>query len=357
MLHIKTLVKQTCVAATVSTLLATTATSTFAAEDKIRWKVQAVFGTHLPGLGDPIVHVAKQLKAATDGQIQFKVYEPGKIVPPFSITEAVRNHQLDAGYAWLGYDQGRIPASALLSAVPFGMEPWEYSAWWYEGEGKKLAEDLYAKHNVHPVLCSIIGPETAGWFKKEVNAMEDLHGLKIRFAGLGGKVLQKAGASVTVLPSGEIFPALEKGAIDATEFSMPAIDKIMGFDKVAKNNYFPGWHQTFTASHLVINKDVWDDLASSTKATIDMACTASTFRALTHGEAIQGKVLNELQEKGIKTQTLNTEMLTGLKNITNQVMSELSAEDEDFKKIYDSQQSFRAEYKAWRKLAYLPLDL
>ena len=175
MSRIQTLLKQTISATAVASLLATSINTVYAAEDKVRWKVQAVFGTHLPGLGDPIKHVAKQIKEATDGNIQFKVYEPGKLVPPFNITEAVKNKQLKAGYAWLGYDQGRIPASALLSAVPFGMEPWEYTAWWYDGEGKQLAEALYAKHNIHPILCSIIGPETAGWFKEEVNKVNIAH--------------------------------------------------------------------------------------------------------------------------------------------------------------------------------------
>lgn len=342
--------------AVASLLVTATTSTTFAAEDKIRWKVQAVFGTHLPALGDPVKQVAQQISAASGGDIQFKVYEPGKLVPPFGITEAIKNKQLNAGYTWLGYDQGRIPAAALLAAVPFGMEPWEYATWWYEGEGKKLAEALYAKHNVHPVLCSVIGPETAGWFKEELNSMADLKGLKIRFAGLGGKVLQRAGASVTVLPGGEIFPALEKGAIDASEFSMPAIDQLMGFDKIAKNNYFPGWHQTFTASHLVINKETWNGLADSTKATIDMACTAGTFRALTRGESLQGKVLAGYPDKGVTARTINKEMLTELKKLTDEVMQEISDKDGDFKTIYESQQTFMGEYKVWKKLAYLPRD-
>ncbi len=348
--------KKVVTATAATSLLLTATTTTFAAEEKIRWKVQAVFGTHLPALGDPVKRVAEQIKKASGGDIQFKVYEPGKLVPPFGITEAIKNKQLNAGYTWLGYDQGKIPAAALLAAVPFGMEPWEYATWWYEGEGKQLAEELYGKHGVHPVLCSVIGPETAGWFTKEVKSMDDFKGLKIRFAGIGGKVLQKAGASVTVLPGGEIFPALEKGAIDASEFSMPAVDQLMGFDKIAKNNYFPGWHQTFTASHLVINKETWNGLKESTKATIDMACTAGTFRALTHGEALQGKVLAGFPEKGVTARSLNNEMLTGLKALTDEVMQEISDNDADFKKIYQSQQAFASEYKAWKKLAYLPRD-
>ncbi|WP_407333390.1 TRAP transporter substrate-binding protein [Enterovibrio sp. 27052020O] len=326
------------------------------AQEKIRWKVQAVFGTHLPALGDPITLVAEQIDKATNGDIKFKIYEPGKLVPPFGITEAVKNNQIDAGYTWLGYDQGKIPSAALFAAVPFGMEPWEYATWWYEGEGQKLAEDLYGKHGVHPVLCSVIGPETAGWFTKEINSLDDFKGLKIRFAGIGGKVLQKAGASVTVLPGGEIFPALEKGAIDATEFSMPAIDTLMGFDKIAKNNYFPGWHQTFTASHLVVNKEVWDKLEDSTKATIDMACTAGTFRALTRGESLQGDVMAGFEAKGVTARTLNPELLKSLQTLSAEVMDEIAATDPDFKRIYDSQQRFVDNYKEWKQKAYLPRD-
>lgn len=327
-----------------------------AAQEKIRWKVQAVFGTHLPALGDPIMQVAEQIEKATGGDIRFKIYEPGKLVPPFGITEAIKNKQIDAGYTWLGYDQGKIPAAALFAAVPFGMEPWEYATWWYEGEGQQLAEELYGKHGVHPVLCSVIGPETAGWFTKEIKSLDDFKGLKIRFAGIGGKVLQKAGASVTVLPGGEIFPALEKGAIDASEFSMPAIDSMMGFDKIAKNNYFPGWHQTFTASHLVVNKDVWDSLEASTQSTINMACTAGTFRALTRGESLQGDVMARFEEKGVTARSLNPELLKSLNTLSTEVMTEIAESDPDFKRIYASQQAFMENYKLWKQKAYLPRD-
>ncbi|AMG29066.1 C4-dicarboxylate ABC transporter [Grimontia hollisae] len=327
-----------------------------AAQEKIRWKVQAVFGTHLPALGDPIMQVAEQIEKATGGDIRFKIYEPGKLVPPFGITEAIKNKQIDAGYTWLGYDQGKIPAAALFAAVPFGMEPWEYATWWYEGEGQQLAEELYGKHGVHPVLCSVIGPETAGWFTKEIKSLDDFKGLKIRFAGIGGKVLQKAGASVTVLPGGEIFPALEKGAIDASEFSMPAIDSMMGFDKIAKNNYFPGWHQTFTASHLVVNKDVWDSLEASTQSTINMACTAGTFRALTRGESLQGDVMARFEEKGVTARSLNPELLKSLNTLSTEVMTEIAESDPDFKHIYASQQAFMENYKLWKQKAYLPRD-
>ncbi|MEM9490679.1 MAG: C4-dicarboxylate ABC transporter, partial [Myxococcota bacterium] len=200
----------------------------------IRWRVPIAFKSTLPALGDNILYVAEALKRASGGAIEWQIFEPGKVVPPFGITDGVKDDKVPAGYTWLGYDQGKIPSAPLFSAVPFGMEPWEYAAWWYEGEGQSLAEEVYAGHGVHPILCGIIGPETAGWFRNEIKSLDDIDGLKIRFAGLGGKVLEKLGGSVTVLPGGEIFGALEKGAIDATEFSMPAIDQKLGFDKVVK---------------------------------------------------------------------------------------------------------------------------
>ncbi len=326
------------------------------AADKVRWKVPVAFGTNLPGLGDNIVYVAEALKAASGGNVQMKVFEPGKLVPPFSITDAVKDNKVPAGYTWLGYDQGKIPASPLLAARPFGMEPWEFAAWWYEGGGKALGEELYAEHGVHPVFCGIIGPETAGWFRGEITSLDDLKGLKIRFAGLGGKVMQKLGASVTMLPGGEIFQALEKGAIDATEFSMPAIDQKLGFDKVVKINYFPGWHQTYTSFHLLVNKGVWEGLDDSARALIDMACTAGVTRNLAKGEAIQGAIIAGFGDKGVTAKTMPTELLRELQKVSQEVMQEEAANNAAFKKIYDAQEAFSQDYKNWKKLGYLPRD-
>lgn len=343
-----------CVAA--AAVLAVGLTTTAGAGEKVRWKVPIAFGTNLPGLGDNIIYVADALKAASDGDVQFKVFEPGKLVPPFAITESVKDNKIPAGYTWVGYDQGKIPSSPLFAARPFGMEPWEYTAWWYEGGGKALGEEVFGAHGVHPLLCGIIGPETAGWFREEIVTLDDVKGLKIRFAGLGGKVMQKAGASVTMLPGGEIFQALEKGAIDATEFSMPAIDQMLGFDRVVKINYFPGWHQTFTAFHLVINEGVWDGLEESTRALIDMACTAGVIRNLSKGEAIQGAVIRGFADKGVSAKRLSDDMLRQLQEITNEVMAEEAAADPAFKKVYDSQEAFSENYKYWKSLGYLPRD-
>jgi len=332
------------------------ATGAAHATDKLRWKVPNAFPSHLPGLGDNAQMVADFLKSASDDNIQFKIFEPGNLVPPLELSDAVRDKTIDAGYTWLGYDAGKIPAAPLFAARPFGMEPWEYTAWWYEGGGQKLADEVYGKRNIKPILCGITGPETAGWFRKEIKTMADLKGLKIRFAGLGGEVMQKAGASVTLIPGSEIFQALEKGAIDATEFAMPAVDQKLGFDKVAKFNYFPGWHQTYTAFHLVVNKAVWDGLQPSTRSMLEMACTAGVMRNLSRGEAIQGEVIRGFEKSGVKAQKVPEPMLRELQKITQTVMAEQSAKDADFKRVYDSQEAFAQGYQTWKGLAYLPRD-
>lgn len=342
--------------AVVSVSTALSMVSAAQAQENINWKVQAVFSTHLPGLGDPIKWVTANLDRASGGKIKLDVYEPGDIVEPFEITEAVKSNRISAGYTWLGYDQDTIPASTLFAAVPFGMEPWEYASWWYDGNGKVLAENIYGHHNIHPVLCSVIGPETAGWFKKEIQTLDDIKGLNIRFAGLGGQVLENLGATVSVLPGSEIKQALESGKIDASEFSMPAIDTLMGFDEVAKNNYFPGWHQTFTASHLMVNKGVWSELSESQRAMIDMACTAGTFRALTRGEAIQGDFIADFEAKGVQAKKLPETVLRELETATRHVMLQQTLKDKDFAEVYRSQQEFMDVYSLWKRIAYLPRD-
>ncbi|GAB4562468.1 MAG: TRAP transporter substrate-binding protein [Haliangiales bacterium] len=327
-----------------------------AAVDDLSWRIPIAFGTNLPALGDNILYVQEHLERSSAGAIAWKIFEPGKIVPPLGITESVKDKKVPAGYTWLGYDQGKLPSSALFAAVPFGMEPWEYMAWWYEGGGHELAEEVYGTLGVRPILCGLIGPETAGWFRNEINTLDDLNGLKIRFAGLGGKVLQELGASVTVLPGGEIFQALEKGAIDASEFSMPSIDQRLGFDRVVKINYFPGWHQTYTAFHLVVNEELWSELQPSTQDLIQTTCTAGVTRNLAFGESLQGDIISGFPDKGVSAKSLPLDLLRELQQVTTRVMDAEAAKDPFFAKVYESQKQFSANYQHWKRLAYLPRD-
>ena len=343
-------------AVTASALAVVSTVDSAEAQERVRWRVLIAFPSSLPALGDNMAWVAERLTAASGGNVEMRIAEPGELVPALELTEAVGTGQVDAGYNWLGYDQGRIPSSPLFAAVPFGMEPWEYSAWWYYGGGQELGEEIYGAQGVHPIYCGITGPETAGWFREPIESLSDLEGIRIRFAGLGGRVMQALGANVTMLPGGEIFQALERGAIDASEFALPIVDQRLGFNRVASYNYYPGWHQPFTAFHFMVNQDVWNGLEDSTRALIDLACMAGVTRNLAYGEAVQGEVIAGFPEIGVTAVRLPDEILRELYTIAQEVIAEEAANDADFARVLESQQQFRENYQYWKTLAYLPRD-
>lgn len=348
--------KRVVMAAALAAAVSTTAFIAPAVADKILLKTPVAFGTHLPGLGTPIVRVAEQLKLVSNGQVNMKVYEPGKLIAPFEILGAVSAGKVNSGYTTAGYWAGKIPASPLFSAIPFGPEAGEYMAWIYYGNGLKLYQEMYdqAGFNVHVVPCAIIAPETSGWFPKKMT-IADINGLKIRFFGLGGKVMQKLGASVALLPGGEIFPALEKKAIDATEFSMPAIDQRLGFYKILKFNYFPGWHQQATMFELLINKDVWNGMDKSQQAAVNNVCKASMADSFAEGEAVQAEAMIANRDKhGVSIERWNKEQLAAFKKAWDEVAAEEATKDPFFKKVWDDLKGFRDKYQIWKTNAFLP---
>lgn len=327
-----------------------------ASAENLRWRMPIGFGSNLPGLGSPAPWVADTLTTASGGSIQVRLFEPGELVPAFGILQAVSDGNVQAGYTWAGYDQGTIPAIPLFAAVPFGMKPWAFSGWYYYGGGHELIQEVYANkgYNVYAQLCGVIGPETAGWYSEPITSLDDYNGMKIRFAGLGGKVLEKLGASVNVLPSGEILQALETGTIDATEFSMPQIDQILGFNKVVNNNLFPGWHQPFTAQYLLINGEEWAKADESQKMLVEAVCTAAVTRALAEGEYHNGAILQGFQEQGVNAAQIPIEILRELKAVTDELLAEEAAKDEDFARVLASQREFQKTYAVWDSRAYLP---
>ncbi|MDE0698989.1 MAG: TRAP transporter substrate-binding protein [Boseongicola sp.] len=328
-----------------------------AANERILLKTPVAFSTELPGLGTPIVRVSEDLATISGKRVQMKVYEPGKLVAPFEILDAVSSGKINSGYATAGYWAGKIPAAPLFSAVPFGPEAGEYMAWLYYGNGLALYQEMYdqAGYNVKVLPCTIIAPETSGWFAEEITSVEQLDGLKMRFFGLGGKVMQKLGVATSLLPGGEIFPALEKGAIDATEFSMPAIDQRLGFDKLVKFNYFPGWHQQATIFELLINKDEWNGLAAELQAQIELACKAQMTESFAEGEAIQFAAMQKnVEENGVTIKDWSPEMLKLFRATWEEVAAEEVARDPFFAKVYEDLKAFRDGYAIWKSHAFLP---
>lgn len=321
-------------------------------------KTQLLYSSNLPILGETIKFFSDKVAEASGKQLIFKLYEPGKLVPAVEILESVSKGRIQAGYSNPGFWAGKLPAGPLFSSIPFGPEAPEFLAWMYHGNGLKLYQEMYdrAGFNVKVLPINIVPPETAGWYSKEINSPADIKGIKIRFFGLGGEVMQKMGASVSLLPPGEIFPALEKGALDATEFSMPLVDKNLGFHKVCKFNYFPGWHQQATINELLINKDYWEKkLSPSERSLIEMCAMATVLNALAEGEAKQAQILKENAEKRqVANKYFSNEMIETFRAAWEEVATEQAANDEFFKKVYDDLTKFRKDYSYWSQHAFLP---
>ena len=203
-------------------------------------------------------------------------------------------------------------------------------------------------------MAGISAPETSGWFKREINTTADLQGLNMRIFGLGGATLQKLGVATNQLAGGEIFPALEKGTIDAAEFSTPAADQTKGFGKVAEFNYFPGWHQQATINELLINKDVWNQLSDAQRAQIELVCQASVTNSLAYSESLQADAMKENIADGVQVKYWSDDMLQQFEDSWQAVAVEKSASDPFFKKVWDDLQAFRADYQTWSDVGFLP---
>lgn len=324
--------------------------------DNIRWQVPISFASTLTALGDTAPWVADQLRVISGGAIDLRIAEPGTIVPALSIFENVSEGNIDAGYSWMGYEWGTVPAAALFGATPFGLESNEFMAWMNFHGGRELLEETFHPYDVHPVLCGTISPETAGWFRNEINAPSDFQGLRFRAAGVGGEIMAEFGMSVTIMAGGELYQALETGVLDGTEFSLPTVDEQLGFYQVANYLYLPGWHQPSTNQFLYINLDVWNGLSEQTRATIDTVCAAGNAYSIARAEALQGAVIQRFQERGTNVRTYSDEMIAAFYDATRTVLERRSEQDEMFGRVYRSMMAYQEELRPWKEMGYLPRD-
>jgi TRAP-type mannitol/chloroaromatic compound transport system substrate-binding protein len=333
-------------------LVAVLATAPALAGERVRLRVQAGFPLNMPVLGETIVYVDRLLAEGGREDLELKVYDAGKLVPTLQIFDAVVAGKIDAGFAWAGYWMGKIPASTMFGAVPFGPDAGEYLAWIHHGGGLEIWRELYAPVGAVPIPCGVIAPEASGWFREPIASEEDLRGLKIRYAGLGGLVLQRMGASITMLASSDIFPSLERGVIDGTEYSMPAVDRSLGFYKIAKHYYFPGWHQPASILELLVNKESWERLSPAQQRSVEMACDAATTWSLARGIEAQAEAVEFFESHGVTLHRWSPEMLERYREVSAQVMAEASEDDPDFERAWQSLSQFRRKNAEWIGLAY-----
>ena len=339
------------IAAAVAGMLTTGAVS---AQETL--EMTSAFGKNLPILGTAATDFVEKINGISS-EVEFEHFDPGKLVPALEALDAVSSGSVDAAYATSGYWQGKINAASLFAAVPFGPEAGEFMGWVLYDDGAKYWQQMYDDngYNVRALPCGVIAPETSGWFKKEINSVADLEGLNMRFFGLGAKAMQKLGVSTSLLGASDIFPALERGAIDATEFSMPRIDSRLGFHKIAKYNYFPGWHQPSTLFELLVNKDVWKDLDEKAQKQIEVACLANITTNLAEGEATNyAAMVDNVENNGVIIKQWPPEMLEAFEGAWNEVVAELAEGDPFFQEVWNDLQEYREGYRVWSTSIYLP---
>jgi TRAP-type mannitol/chloroaromatic compound transport system substrate-binding protein len=314
----------------------------------------SIFPASLDILGDGGVQFTDNVRAASGGRIDIKFFDPGKLVPGLEIFDAVSKGAVDAGWASAGFWIGKLPSAALFSSIPFGPDTTEYMSWMFAGGGEALYQGLYAQHNVHVEPCALIPPEASGWFRQPITSPDQLNGLKMRFFGLGGKAMQKLGVSVQLLAPGDIFPALERGVLDATEFSMPNTDIKFGFNRIAKHYYFPGWHQQASWGEFMINTGRWEEMSAADKMIVQLACRANIVRSISQGEAAQAPVLEQFKREGVELHYWSKPMLETFRKASAEVMAQEASNDAYFAKTWESVQAFRGSYQDWASLSRLP---
>jgi TRAP-type mannitol/chloroaromatic compound transport system substrate-binding protein len=323
------------------------------AQKRVKWKMQSAFGSKLSIVGEVAARYEGLMDRVSGGNFKIKFFEPGALVPALEAWSAVKAGSIESSWTTAGYHAGKFPALSWYTAVPFGPEMGEYMAWLTYGGGDEIYNRLYAEQGVRGLHCAAIAPETSGWFREPIDSLDQLKGMKIRFFGLGAKVMTKMGASTQLLAGADIYPALERGVIDATEFSMPSIDLDLGFYQIAKYNYFPGWHQQASIGELLINKDKYDGLSDQQRAWLDVGCSDSMMWSYVKSEAIQFKAMQELEKKGVIFKRWPDEVLDTLKAKWDEVVAEESAKDPLFAEVHKSYKSFRDQYKVWLDNGYL----
>jgi TRAP-type mannitol/chloroaromatic compound transport system substrate-binding protein len=318
--------------------------------------LQSVFGLNVPSIGPSPRLWAERVHLMTGGKVTINVHGAGDFVPPFEVFGAVSSGALPMGFDWIGYWANQIPVANLVGSMPFGPEPEVALAWMFEGGGLEIIQKAYDPHGVVVLPCHLVVPEAGGWFNKEINTVEDLRGLNMRIAGLGGKTMARLGANTQMVPAGEIFVSLETGRIDAAEFSAPQLDVGLGFQRVAKYYYFPGWHQPSSWDSIIINKGVWDSLGAETQQIMREACLANISYNLHDQVGAQAAAIATIREAGVEVRRFPDEVLAALRVAAGEVLAEEAENDPIFAEALASLTAYMARVGEWARLQAIPRD-
>ena len=327
-----------------------------AALPEVKWRCASSFAKSLDTIYGAAEAMAKRVAAATGGKFQIQVFAGGEIVPGLQVADAVQNGTVQCGHTAPYYYWGKDPAFALGTAVPFGLNARQMNAWMIFGGGLDLMRDFYKTYNIYNIPCGNTGAQMGGWFRKEIKTTADLKGLKMRIGGFAGTVIAKLGAVPQQLAAGDIYPALEKGTIDAAEWVGPYDDEKLGFNKVCKYYYYPGWWEGGPELDLFVNQAEWAKLPKEYQNILEAACWEANTWMVAKYDAQNPAALKKLVGSGTQLRGFSKEIMTACYKASLEVYKEASEKSPHFKKIYESMVAFRTEQLLWFRVAEKGFD-
>ena len=317
---------------------------------EIKWRMPTSWPKSLDTLYGGAEMMCKKVAEATDNKFQIQIFAAGEIVPGLQVLDAVQNGTVEIGHTASYYYFGKDPTFTFGSSVPFGPNMRINQAWYMLGGGREVLNDFYKSYNVISLLAGNTGCQMGGWFRKEINTVDDLNGLKFRIGGFAGRVMAKLGCVPQQLAGGDIYPALEKGTIDAAEWVGPYDDEKLGFNKVAPHYYYPGWWEGGPMTFAYINLDKWNALPKSYQAIIAAASAYANVTMQARYDAENPGAMRSLVGKGALLRPFSQEILDASFKAANEVYDEVSAKNADFKKVYESVKAFRNDQYLWAQV-------
>jgi TRAP-type mannitol/chloroaromatic compound transport system substrate-binding protein len=323
----------------------------------IKWRLTSAFPKSLDTIFGGADVLSKRVKEITGGKFQIQVFAGGELVPggPAAL-DAVTAGTVECCHTCSYYSFGKEPTFAIGTALPFGMDCRQTNAWFYYGGGQKLMDDFYANYGVRSFVGGNTGVQMGGWFRKEINSLDDIKGVKFRIAGLAGKPWAKLGAVPQQIPGGDIYPALEKGTIDAAEWVGPYDDEKLGFNKVAKYYYFPGWWEPGPTIHFFVNKDQWAKLPKEYQSAFQAAAYEANVTMMAEYDHKNPAALRRLVGTGTQLKKFSNEIVEAAYHAAVQLYSDESAKNPAFKKIYTEYLKYQKELNQWFSVAELGMD-
>ena len=322
----------------------------------VKWRWVSSFPKTLVSSWPMTQAFAKRVGELTDGKFQIQLFGPGEIVAPLAVLDAVQSGAVEAGLSASFFYYGKDPSFAFGTAIPFGLNTRQHQAWVYQGGGLELLNEFHGKYGVHYVPMGLTGAQMGGWYRKEINTVDDMNGLKIRIAGLGGELLARMGAVPQQLGAGDIYTALEKGTIDAAEFVAPYDDEKLGLHKVAPNYYAPGFWEPGPAVHFFVNKQEWDKLPKEYQAAFQAASREAHILMTASYDHKNPQALARLLSQGVKLQRFSNEIMKKAYDISQEMYAEESAKNPAWKKIYTEFVKYRQSQNAWFGVAEASYD-